>query len=120
MPDVTIKRIDEMEAIFDGAIARARASLGVTSFGIQVENLPPHWDGYPEHDEAGTEQEEVYVPLKGSAKLRLGGKEYDLSPGTLARVGPREKRKVIPGAEGIQLLVIGGVPGKPFKIQPWS
>ena len=31
-----VKRIDEMEAAFGGGFIRARASLGVTAFGMQV------------------------------------------------------------------------------------
>jgi len=76
MPDVTVKRIEDTEAAFGGAFLLARASLGVTSFGMQVLNLPPEWSG-PEHahhgmtgemEHANDGQEEVYVPLEG-----LGG-----------------------------------------------
>jgi hypothetical protein len=42
MPEVTVVRIDEMERAFGGVFVRARASLGVTSFGIQVIDLPPN------------------------------------------------------------------------------
>ena len=35
MPDATIKRLDEMESFYDGLVTRARASLGVTSWGMQ-------------------------------------------------------------------------------------
>ena len=49
MADVTLARIDEMEAIFDGIARRARAALGVSAWGMQVMTLPPNWDGYPNH-----------------------------------------------------------------------
>jgi hypothetical protein len=49
MPDVTVKSIDEMEAIYGGLARRARAELGVTAWGMQVFTLPPDWDGYPNH-----------------------------------------------------------------------
>jgi hypothetical protein len=45
MADVTAVSFEEMEAIYDGLARRARASLGVTSFGMQVMTLPPEWDG---------------------------------------------------------------------------
>ena len=41
MPDVTMKVIDEMDPIYDGA-RRARAELGVTGWGMQVFTLPPN------------------------------------------------------------------------------
>ena len=40
MSDYTVKRIDEMEAYYLGAMKRARAELGVTAFGLQVMDLP--------------------------------------------------------------------------------
>ena len=52
---------------------------------MQVFTLPPNWDGYPEHDHGeGTvdpDQEEVYVPLEGSATLVAGEEHFDLRPG---------------------------------------
>ena len=69
MADVTISAIDEMEPIYDGVMRRARATLGVTSWGMQVLTLPPDWEDYPNHkhdvDAQDPHQEEVYVPLQG-------------------------------------------------------
>src|SRR5438270_655446 len=50
MPDVTVKSIDDMDAIYGGLARRARAELGVTAWGMQVFTLPPDWDGYPNHN----------------------------------------------------------------------
>src|SRR5712691_874386 len=47
MADVTVASFEEMEPIYEGLARRARATLGVTSFGMQVMTLPPNWDGYP-------------------------------------------------------------------------
>src|SRR5436309_9357389 len=87
MPDVTVKSIDDMEAIYGGLARRARAELGVTAWGMQVFTLPPDWDGYPNHNH-GSEafdpnQEEVYIPLSGAATLVADGREFDLRPGTM-------------------------------------
>ena len=123
MADVTVKRIDEMDSLFGGVFVRARASLGVTSFGMNVENLPPHHDQYPNHDhvvDVTDGQEEVYIPLKGSATLIAGEQEWKLEPGLMARVGAAEKRKIVPGPDGVQLLALGGVPGRAYEAPPWS
>jgi len=120
MADVTVKKVDEMEGVYDGMFVRARASLGVTSFGMQVENLPPNYEHYPEHDEEKTAQEEVYTALKGSARLIVGDAEYKLEPGVFARVGVSEKRRIVPGPEGIQLLALGAVPGQAYEAPEWS
>ena len=76
MVDVTVASFEEMEPIFEGLARRARATLGVTGWGMQVLTLPPRWDGYPNHrHDAGVEdanQEEVYIPLEGSGLLLRG------------------------------------------------
>src|SRR5277367_6459622 len=61
-----------MEAILGGVFRRARASLGVTSFGMQLLELPPNGgDSYLNHDHDHDSQEEVYVLLRPpSAKSR--------------------------------------------------
>jgi mannose-6-phosphate isomerase-like protein (cupin superfamily) len=115
---VTLKKIGDMETVLEGVMVRARAELGVTSFGMQVINFPAHCDAYPTHDHVEDGQEEVYIPLQGSGTLRAGERDYPLEVGAMARVGPSEPRKVITGEEPLQLLVIGGTPGKPYEVSP--
>ena len=114
MADVTVKRIEDFEAIFGGGFRRARAGLGVTSFGLAVIDLPPHFTVYPDHDQAHDRQEEVYTLLSGQATVRVGGQrgsEHHLEPGVWIRVGADEKRKIITGDEPARVLAIGGTPG---------
>jgi mannose-6-phosphate isomerase-like protein (cupin superfamily) len=113
--DVTIRRLDEMSAYGRGVFVTVGADLGITSFGINVERWPACSNEYPEHDETGVGQEEVYLVLRGSATLRAGGEEYPLEPGTFARVGPRQVRKLLPGPEGADVLCLGGIPGEAFR-----
>jgi uncharacterized cupin superfamily protein len=115
MADLTVKRLDQFEGIFDGGMLRVRAGLGVSSFGLQVIQLPPNFTHYPEHSHAHDEQEEVYTVLGGTATLQIGDEEHVLEPGVFARVGPGEKRKFITGEEGVRILAIGGVPGRVYE-----
>ena len=116
MADYTVKRVDEMEAVFGGAFKRARAELGVSAFGMQVLDMPPNVDGqYPEHDHAEDGQEEVYVVLGGQAELDVEGDRIPLDPGTMVRVGPSTKRTIRTGAEGARILALGGCPGQPYE-----
>jgi mannose-6-phosphate isomerase-like protein (cupin superfamily) len=123
MTDVTAASINEMEPIYEGLARRARATLGVTSFGMQVLTLPPSWDGYPDHNHDATEmdanQEEVYIPLEGSATLFAGDDRFELSPGMMVRVGPEQRRRIVPGQEGVRFVALGGVPGA-FRASPWT
>ena len=115
MADVTVKRVEEFEAIFGGGMRRARSGLGVRSLGMQVEEFPPNATQYPEHDHSQDGQEEVYTALRGEAILQVGGEEYLLEPGVFVRVGPGERRKILTRDEGAQVLAIGGVPGKAYE-----
>jgi mannose-6-phosphate isomerase-like protein (cupin superfamily) len=110
-----VKRIDEMEAVFGGGFKRARAELGVESFGMQIIDMPPNYDNYPEHDHSEDGQEEVYVTLRGGGELEIEGERFPLDDDRVARVGPGVKRKVWPGEDGIRVLVIGGKAGEAYE-----
>jgi hypothetical protein len=114
MADVTIKRVDDCEAIFHGGFRRVRAGLGVTSLGIAVMDLPPNFGDYPEHDQSHDRQEEVYTALSGRATLSAGGEEHELVPGLWVRVGAGELRKISTADEPARVLALGGVPGEPY------
>jgi mannose-6-phosphate isomerase-like protein (cupin superfamily) len=113
MADVTVKRIEDLEG-HEGRFLYAGKALGVRAWGMNVLKLEPNWSGYPEHDHAKDGQEEVYVVLEGEAVLEAGGDRWTLRPGSMARVGPAVKRKIVPGAAGATVLALGGVPGRPF------
>lgn len=123
MADVTVATIDEMEPVYDGLMRRTRATLGVTAWGMQVLTLPPSWDGYPNHNHDSVaqdpNQEEVYVPLDGSGTLEADGETFELRPGMMARVGPQQMRRILPGPDGIRFLALGGAPGA-FTPAAWS
>jgi uncharacterized cupin superfamily protein len=114
MADVTVKSFDELESP-SGQFLYAGKGLGVTAFGINIEKLPSGWDEYPDHDHAEEGQEEVYVVIEGSATLTADGESWDLEPGTIARVGPEQKRKIVPGDWGVTLVAIGAAPGTGYK-----
>jgi mannose-6-phosphate isomerase-like protein (cupin superfamily) len=130
MADVTHIGIEEIEALqgFERvSMRRVAAALGVSSFGISIEELDPGADEYPEHDHSeeglGGEmfakrpqqlgQEEVYVALRGSGTLEANGETYRLDPDHIVRVGPAVKRKVLAGPDGLRLLALGATPGEP-------
>jgi cupin domain len=115
MPDFTISPIDDMEAVVFGSFKRARAVLGVESFGMQVIDLPPNAEQYPEHDHAESGQEEVFVVLRGSGEIEVDGERLALDPDTMIRVGPQPKRKIWPGEKGMRVLALGGRPGAPYE-----
>lgn len=121
MPDYTFKRFDEMEPIFGGFFLRSRASLGVTSFGMQVLNFPPNFsEGYPNHNHADSRQEEVYFVLGGAADFDIEGETVRLEPQMALRVGADTKRVITTSDEGAQILALGGTPGAAYEPPPFT
>ena len=115
MAGYEIKRIDDMESIALGSFKRARAELGISSFGMQVMDLPPNNDLYPEHDHAEDGQEEVYVALKGSGELDIEGERHRLDADTMISVQSGVSRKLYTGDEALRVLIVGGTPGRAYE-----
>ncbi len=115
MAEYAVKRIDEMEGAYRGAFKRARAELGVESFGMQILDMPPNYDGYPEHDHAEDGQEEVYLALRGDGEIEIDGERFPLDGEQIVRVAAGTMRKVWPGEGGIRLLIVGGKPGELYE-----
>lgn len=116
MSDVTVKTIDELDSWEGkGNFCYAGKGLGVTAWGMNVERFPAGWDGYPEHDHTEDGQEEVFVVLDGSATLHSGDETWALGKGSMARVGPSAKRRIVPGEDGVTLLALGATPGKAYE-----
>lgn len=115
MAGYAVKKIDEMEAIYLGSFKRVRAELEVESFGMQIIDLPPDFENYPEHDHAEDGQEEVFMTLRGGGEIEIDGERFPLDADHVARVSAGTKRKVWPGSDGLRVLVLGGVPGQAYE-----
>jgi mannose-6-phosphate isomerase-like protein (cupin superfamily) len=132
MADITHVEIDEVEKLqgFERvSMRRVAAALGVTSFGISIEELEPGADEYPEHDHSEDGiggrmfaqrpqqlgQEEIYVALRGSGVLEADGESYPIDPDHIVRVGPAVKRKIVAGPNGLRLLAVGATPGRAYE-----
>lgn len=115
MADVTVKRLEDFEAVFGGGFRRVRAGLGVSSFGLSVLELPPNFERYPDHTQEHDHQEEVYTVLQGEVILQVAGEEHELVPGVWARVGPGEHRRLLTRSDPAQVLALGGVPGGVYE-----
>ena len=120
--DATVLAIEELDGAAGGIFKRARASLGVTAFGLNILDLPPNsGELYPEHTHRFDEQEEVYLALAGSADLILPDRAVPLDPGgLLARVAAGTRRGIRTGPDGVRLLVISGRPGRAYVPAPNS
>lgn len=112
--------IDQMEAIWSGGFKRARAALGLSSFGLSVSDLPPNFDQVPAHVHTFDQQEEVYIPLAGGGWMEVEGRRVPIDTGTAVRVGPAARRRPIAGPDGLRLLAVGCAPDRPYEPFPPS
>jgi hypothetical protein len=115
MSNYAVKNIDEMEAVFRGAFKRARAELGVESFGMQVIDKPANYVNYPEHDQTHDNPAVVFLVMRGGGEIEIEGERFPLDDNHIARVGVEAKRKIWPGPDGIRLVVLGGRPGAAYE-----
>jgi mannose-6-phosphate isomerase-like protein (cupin superfamily) len=120
MASYTAKKIGEMETFYKGLFRKARAEVGVESFGLAVIELEPNADNHPNHDHASEGQEEVFVVMRGSGEMEVDGERFPIDPETVVRVGPTAKRRIHPGPEGMRLLAIGGVPGSTYDAPAYT
>jgi mannose-6-phosphate isomerase-like protein (cupin superfamily) len=115
MADFRVVKIDDIEAIAYGTFRRARAALDVTSFGLQVLDLPPNLDAYPEHDHSEDGQEEVYFVLRGGGEVEIDGERIPIDPETVVSIKAGTRRKLWPGPDGMRVVAIGATPGKLYE-----
>jgi len=112
MGDFTIKNLDEVEdsAVKHGfsetQIARfAGADLGCESIGLALEGVKPgrrQAFGHKHEDD-----EEVYVILEGSGRMKLDDEVRDVGPMDAIRVAPGVMRSFEAGDEGLKILAFG-------------
>ncbi|MEA2218709.1 MAG: hypothetical protein QOJ35_1335 [Solirubrobacteraceae bacterium] len=121
MADYTVARIDELEGYYNGLFKKARATLGVTAFGLSIVDIPEHSVHYPEHNHPSG-QEEVLIVIRGAGRMIFdeGAEQIDLEPGTMVRIGSRTKRTIRVGDEGLQAVAIGGTPGEVYTPPAYS
>ncbi len=88
-----------------------RPLLGPDS-GVPVAVLHvtvPAGGGMPEHDHGPSHA--VLIPVHGYIRLRHGGEDHDLGPGTATHIGVGERVSLAnPGAGPVELIVVAAPP----------
>ncbi len=111
--------LDEFERPF-AKWALARKSLGVTSFGMNVVELPPG-ETIPEHDETDREQEEVFITLTGEPTVVIDGSEYPAPAGTFVRIDPEPRRTVVNrGSTQARVLIVSAPTSSGYEPMEWA
>lgn len=97
--------------------ARLTALLDCTGTKVNARILDPG-EHVPYHTE-GT-QEELFVPVRGPATMRIDGETFDTPVGTVTRVAPEIPRSAINDSNEESLWVMVGAPptGGPGEWDP--
>jgi mannose-6-phosphate isomerase-like protein (cupin superfamily) len=110
MPDYTIKNLMEIE---DSAAGRgvdvearfAREQLASDHLGVSMFRYGPNYRAPIGHRHR--EQEEAYVVVAGSGRMKLDDEVIELRQWDVVRVAPTVPRAFEGGPDGLQLIAIG-------------
>jgi uncharacterized cupin superfamily protein len=112
MGDYTVKNLKELDdmaeqyGFSDGLEARfARDPLELRNLGLSYQKLAPSYRIPFAHRH--TDQEEVYVVLSGSPRVKLEDEIVELAQWDAIRVPPTTTRNLEAGPEGAEILAIG-------------
>ena len=99
-----------------------RRRFGVESFGVNAWTA--HESGaqvIPEHDEAPSGHEELYVVVAGHATFTVDGEEIDGPHGTVLFVrDPAARRGASAWVPGTTVLAVGARPGEAYRPRSWE
>jgi quercetin dioxygenase-like cupin family protein len=114
----TIRRREDLERT--GNWLLARRSLGLSSFGMNLVEIPPG-ERIPEHTEAKRDQEEVFIVLEGNPSLVVEGREIEAPAGTFARLDPHLSRTVVNnGDEPAAVLIVSAPRSSGYQPLDWA
>ena len=89
----------------DFQLRMARVPLECENVGLSYQRLAPGWRQPIGHNHK--RQEEVFVLVNGSARMKLDDDVIELKPWTAVRVAPATMRSLEGGPEGAELIAIG-------------
>jgi mannose-6-phosphate isomerase-like protein (cupin superfamily) len=89
----------------DFELRMARVALDCQDCGVTYQRLAPNWRQPYGHRHK--RQEEIFVLVTGSARMKLDDEVVDMNPWTAIRVPSDTMRSIESGPEGAELIAIG-------------
>ena len=97
-----------------------RVDLGCENCGVTYLRIAPNFRiPFGHHHKV---QEEVYMLVSGSARIKLDDEVYDLAPWTAVRMSKDVNRGLEAGPEGAEFVLVGAPntgPGDAITEQDW-
>jgi mannose-6-phosphate isomerase-like protein (cupin superfamily) len=106
---VNLKEVEDQAPRFDMSphmeMRMARVALGLESSGVSYQRFAPEYRLPFGHKHRN--QEEIYVLVSGSARVKLDDEVVDLKTLDAVRVPPQVMRAFEAGPEGAEILAFG-------------
>lgn len=99
--DMAAGRMEGLQARFSRSVLESE-QFGITHFRVDPGVRAPFGHSH-------REQEEAYLVLTGSGRLKVGDEVLDLGQWDIVRVDPSAVRAFEAGPDGMDLLAIGGI-----------
>jgi mannose-6-phosphate isomerase-like protein (cupin superfamily) len=111
MPDYAIVNLLEMEDTVQGRVPGmegrfSRKQLSSRDIGVSHWRYAPNTRNPVSHSHR--EQEEAYVVVSGSGRVRLDDEIRDIRQWDVVRIGPPVVRAFEAGPDGLDLIAVGG------------
>jgi mannose-6-phosphate isomerase-like protein (cupin superfamily) len=104
-----MRDLDDLGSNFDGSpdleFRAATKALGLERSGLTYQRVPPDYR-FP-YGHTHLTQEEIYVVVRGSGRMKVDDDIVELTEWDAVRVPPGSWRGYEAGPEGLELLVIG-------------
>jgi mannose-6-phosphate isomerase-like protein (cupin superfamily) len=101
--------LDDLGSNFDGSpdleFRAATKALGLERSGLTYQRVPPDYR-FP-YGHTHLTQEEVYVVVRGSGRMKVDDEIVELTEWDAVRVPPDSWRGYEAGSDGLELLVVG-------------
>ena len=111
MPDYAIVNLLEIEDDVQGRVEGLEGRFGRKRLGSRDLGIS-HWRYAPDLRSPGAhshrEQEEAYVVVAGSGRVRLDDEIRDIGPWDVVRVAPETVRAFEAGPDGLEYIAVGG------------
>ena len=121
---VNLKEVEDQAPKFGMApnveMRMARVALGLENSGVSYQRLAPSFRMPFGHKHK--QQEEIYVVISGSLRIKLEDEVVELKPFDAVRVHKDTMRGFEAGPEGAELIAIGAPntgPGDGDTVQGW-
>ena len=116
-----VKRLDELPLVptddpNDYDWYPIQHHFGLTAFGVNAFGGDAGTSFVHEHDETASDQEELYVVLRGTARFTLAGEEVEAGAVSVVAIpDPAVRRSAVAVEDGTLLLALGAPVGSGFQ-----